>query len=353
MKLLLIPIVLGFMLLLFAAVGLSGNLGSLSSSGRGAAGGVLYSADEGATFEYRSKVVGDSDIVLNRQVTQLKPGSDSGHLFAVAPTLGVLYTQDAGENWERIFSGDAVAQAVTANPSNDTEVYVAATLASKSRIYKLSDTQAEWNEIYVEASSKTIVIDLHADSQDPNIVYALLSNGTLIKTFNAGADWVLASRVPIAATRLHVDPNNPAIVYIASVEKLYLSTDGGFAFEQLKTGIRSNSLTGIQITSFAVNPNNSSEIYIGSLGQMIRSQDQGKTWENINILTPSAGVPVQVITVPPQNSSTLYYVAGSVLYTSKNAGTSWLTQEIPRSIKQVTNLLGDTEKNDILYMSAQ
>lgn len=355
MRLLLIPIVLGFMLLLFAAIGISGSLDSIGTGGRGggAAGGVWVSTDDGRTFELRGNVEGDDDIALNREIRSLIPGSGTQTLFAVSPRLGLFRTDNRGNDWEHILFGDIETTAVAVNPSDDSEVYAGAVSDRKARIFKKNQSLSEWTEIYVDAVSGTEFVGLHVDPNDTGRVFGLLSNGTLIRSFNGGRDWVLASRVPVAATGLYVDPRNADNIYVTSIESVYQSTNGGFSFEPMNLRVRGNTFTGTQVTSFTMNPNNSAEIYIGSLGEMSRTTDRGLNWESINILTPETNVPVQRIALNPRNTNRIYYVAGSVLYASQNRGESWTTRELPPGISTVSEILVDAQNNDILYISAR
>ncbi len=356
MKFLLIPIVLGFLLLLFAAIGLSGGLGGLntSSPGRGGSGGGIWvSEDDGRTFELRGAIEGGDNATMSREITGLIPGSENESLFAVSPRQGVFRTNNRGESWQHIFAGDVEATVVAVNPNDDSEVYVGAILNRKARIYKKSNSLEDWTEIYVDAVNRTEFVGLHVDRNNPDIVLGLLSNGTLIKSFNGGRDWVLASRVPASATGLYVDVRNPDNIYVSSLESVFKSTNGGFDFEQMNLNIRGNAFVGTQVSSLTTNPNNSAEVYVGSLGEMSRTSNRGETWESINILTPSANVPVQKIALNSQNTNRIYYVAGSVLYTSQNRGESWKTRELPPGVSTVSQILVDAQNNDILYIAAQ
>ncbi len=346
MRLLLIPIVLAVLLLIFAAVGISGSFDLAPSAST--AGGVYRSADGGRTFELRSDVPDDEEISLDRGVVELKQVGQNT-FFAATASQGIFKSTNGASSWELIFTGEVETTSFGVNPNDTNEVYAGAVFGNRARIYKTVEGNANWTEIYVSADTGTEIVSISVSQDNPEEVYALVSNGVLLKSFNKGQDWVLGSDLKTLAVDLTVDPRDSDTVYVATEGSLYRSTDGGFSFEQLRPQLRSSAFTGAQLTSFAINPNDSNELYVGSIGQMVRSRDGGETWEEINILTPDARVGVRAIEVNPQNGNIVHYTAGSIFYTSRNRGESWNTAALSTS-GIVREILIDSRNNDIIYI---
>jgi len=314
-------------------------------------GAVWKSIDGGRTFDPISKVNGDNKINLSRNVIELKYGTQND-IFAFTNTGGLFKSNNWGESWDTVFNSPVTGNTFAVNPNNSNDIYIGAITSKRARLYRTTNGSNDigWPESYTEPKSGTAFVSIRVNPKNDNIVYGLLSSGVLLKSYNKGLDWVLAYNFKDTTLGLSLDQNNPDIISAIGLTQLFVSQDGGFTFEASTPKLRERAVTGSQITSFAINPSDSKEIYIGSTGELIRTRDFGKTWENIRILTPNLSLPVNNISVSSSNSNVIYYTVGSVLYTSSNRGESWNTSDLSSTIKNISTLLIDKEKSDILYL---
>lgn len=359
MKVLLIPLTILIGILIIAGIILSNaspiTIPSLNSgnntNNRSSEGAVLKSTDGGRSFEAKSRVNEGSRINLSKNIVKIQNGSNNT-IFALTRTGGLFKTDNWGDNWNAILDSSITSTTLGVSPKNVNEAYVGAISEKRARIYRTTDggKDNKWQEIYTEPKSGTEFVSIQVNPSNDSIVYALLSNGVLLKSFNKGSDWVLARDLKTTVIDMALDPQNPDTVIISGVTRLYISQDGGFNFEESTPKLRPQAVTGSQITSFAINPNNGQEIYIGGSGEIIRSRDRGKTWENLRILTPNSSLAVRNISIAPADSNVIYYTIGSVLYTSSSRGESWNTSDLSSTVKSITTLLIDREKSDILYI---
>ena len=316
-------------------------------------GAIWKSTDGGRNFAPKSKVVTNTNLDLSRNVTQLISG-DNNDILALTSKGGVFRTNNWGEEWNLILDGKIIPTAMGVNPNKTEEIYIGAIESKRARLYKTTDLgkNNNWQEVYTEPKSGTSFVSIKIDPKNDSIVYALLSSGVLLKSYNKGLDWVLATNLKSTVIGLEVDPTNSKNIVVIGTTKIFISIDEGFSFEESIPRLKLQAITGSQITSFAINPNNSQEIYLGGTGEIIRTVDRGKNWENIRILTPNLSLPIANIRVSKSNSNVIYYNVGTVLYTSSNKGETWNTSDLSSIVKNISDILIDKEKSDIIYLSS-
>jgi photosystem II stability/assembly factor-like uncharacterized protein len=364
MKAFLIPITIIVGILIIAGIILStssplqipslslGSSNSNSNSNSRVSGAVFKSIDGGRTFESKSQVKDGLKINLDKNVISLGFGDDK-ILVALTRSGGLFRSDNWGENWDAVFNSPVTANTFGVNRNNPNEIYIGAVFGKRARLYKTTQGGKDnsWQEVYVEPKSGTVFVSLRVDPRNDSIIYGLLSSGVLLKSYNKGQDWVLASDLSTSVLGMELDNRNPNNIIVVGTQALYTSQDGGFTFVDSTPKLKSRPVTGSQITSFAINPNNFREIYIGSTGELIRSDDGGLTWNILRILTPDLTLPISNVSISPSQSNIVYYTVNSVLYTSYNRGESWNTTDLSSALSSISSLLIDRQKSDILYIS--
>ena len=316
-------------------------------------GAIWKSTDAGRTFEPKSKVVSNSNANLSRNVVSLVNGADKD-IIAITSKGSIFRTSNWGNEWNLILDSPITPTAIGISPNNTNDIYIGAIESKRARLYRTInlDKTNDWQEVYTEPKSGPSFVDIKVDPKNENIVYALLSSGVLLKSYNKGLDWVLATNLRSTVIGLAIDNSNSNNILIVGITKIFNSTDAGFSFVESIPELRLQAVTGSQITSFAVNPKNSQEIYLGGSGEIIRTTDRGKTWENVRILTPNLSSPITNIKISESNTNVIYYNVGTVLYASSNKGETWNTSDLSSIVKNISDILIDKEKSDIIYLSS-
>jgi photosystem II stability/assembly factor-like uncharacterized protein len=316
-------------------------------------GAIWKSTDAGRTFEPKSKVASNSSANLSKNVISLSKGADKD-IIAMTAKGTVFRTSNWGNDWNLILNSPVIPTSVGINPNNMNELYIGAIESKRARLYRNLNIEktSDFQEVYTEPKSGPSFVSIKVDPKNDNVVYALLSSGVLLKSYNKGLDWVLASNLKSTAIGLEVNPNNTDNILVFGISSIFSSTDGGFSFEESTPRLKTRAVTASQITSFAVNSNNFNEIYIGSTGELLRTEDNGKTWANVRILTPNLSLPLTNLRVSESDSNVIYYNVGTVLYTTSNKGETWNTSDLSSIVKNITDLLIDREKSDIIYLSS-
>ncbi len=176
------------------------------------------------------------------------------------------------------------------------------------------------------------VADVSASPVDGTIVLAGLApssgDGGLYRSTDGGANWSKAA--DLGTNHVYDIEYTPSgIVYIATIESVWKSVDGGASFSQLNLGIGLND----QVYEVAIDPNDADAIWAGVADAMgsqpinvMRSPDGGETWVNKTPSMPTMSC--QGIAVNPSDSDKVYACfgggfGGGQVWVSSDGGSTW------------------------------
>lgn len=235
-----------------------------------------------------------------------------GSYFGPNPDRGVYKSENGGVNWSKIlFLNDSTgAIDIALDPANTNNIYAAmwqrtrypnsgALYGMWSGIYKSVNAGANWTALGASNglpnSSSTNVgrIGLSISKSNPNILYALFTNGTtysgFFKTTNAGLNWTNAN------------PGN-----------------------QLQTGFSTFSWYFGQVR---VHPENPNIVYVLDFSVM-KTTNSGTNWSDI--LPFSVHVDNHALAFKPGNPETFILGNDGGIYNTSNGGTSFtFVEELP------------------------
>lgn len=248
-------------------------------------------------------------------VTGVKGNNNLYYFGAVGG--GVWQTNDAGQTWfnisDKYFGGTIGAVAVAESDPNviyvgEGEQGLRNNVSSGWGVWKSTDAGKTWKHIGLPDSRHVSRIRIHP--KNPDIVYVAAMgnlwkpNDTrgIYKSVDGGTTWkrVLYVNDKAGAGDLHMDPNNPRILYAATWNmrrngwrmdsggpdsKLWKSTDGGDTWDNLSDNPGmprgTNGIIGV-----TVSPVNSNRVWAiienTEAPGVYRSEDAGSTWSRVN-----------------------------------------------------------------------
>lgn len=248
-------------------------------------------------------------------VTGVKGNNNLYYFGAVGG--GVWQTNDAGQTWfnisDKYFGGTIGAVAVAESDPNviyvgEGEQGLRNNVSSGWGVWKSTDAGKTWKHIGLPDSRHVSRIRIHP--KNPDIVYVAAMgnlwkpNDTrgIYKSVDGGTTWkrVLYVNDKAGAGDLHMDPNNPRILYAATWNmrrngwrmdsggpdsKLWKSTDGGDTWDNLSDnpGMPGGTNGIIGVTVSPVNSNRVWAIIENTEAPGVyRSEDAGSTWSRVN-----------------------------------------------------------------------
>lgn len=238
-------------------------------------------------------------------------------IFAGAFFGSVHASTDGGKTWERrdlgITNHDVYSLACTVADST-IRIYAG---TQPAHLYYTDDLGQHWSELPAmrsvpSASQWSFPAPPHVahtkfitfDPRDSNTVYACIEQGALLKSTDAGKNWVELNTVGFYRDknrsvehfydvhRALVDPRDPDKIFVTGGAGFYVTADGGGRWERWTS---EDWATDVYPDGFVWNPRNPDTMFVSAAehnpatwhksayagGQIYRSDDGGRNWRKL------------------------------------------------------------------------
>lgn len=163
------------------------------------------------------------------------------------------------------------------------------------------------------------VLSMTMDPSDPKAIYVGTLDNGLYYTYDSGNEWRQASALgKITINSIAVDHNNKCIIYAATRNKVYKTTDCSRTW----TPIFFENDIEEKVTYIAIDHYNSNVIYVGiSHGVLVKSIDQGLSWKIINTFKNE----ILKILISPHDSRVIFVATKTKgIFRSSDGGDNWI-----------------------------
>ncbi|HLD20175.1 MAG TPA: YCF48-related protein, partial [Patescibacteria group bacterium] len=231
------------------------------------------------------------------------------------------------------FSSTRRVESLAVAPSDRSRLY----LAGGRSIMMSLDAGSNWERIYHDPNTETIITALAVDYANPKIIYAGTGQGTILQTRDGGETWFVPVRLSDfgAGGRVHkiltVD-GDPSKLYAVVVDGLqiagsvYISRDQGRSWSRnaaLESVVRASKYGDFERDI------RSGTLYYASLYGIFKSYNDGDTWEQLSLLTEAGSSMIYTLAIDPQKSDHVIYTTASNIVISENGGTEWKSVALP------------------------
>ena len=201
--------------------------------------GVYLSSDGGEQWEkvlYVSETAGPSSLSLDRNNPRILYASFWDHLRlpwkvqSGGPGSGIYKSTNGGDSWERLTDGlpELIGKTAVAVSANSSRVYALIESDPGGGLFRSDDGGKSWqniNESWTLRARAWYYIHLHADPQNPDVVWVL--NAPVMKSIDGGKSF---TRVPTPHGDNHdlwINPTNSAYLINANDGGANVSLNGG------------------------------------------------------------------------------------------------------------------------------
>ncbi len=216
-------------------------------------GRVLFSDDQGETFI--------DQIPANRATLLDIDFSDPNTGWAVGGGQ-VLYTADAGENWENVNSPGSLSDIYAEDAQTALGI-------SNTRLYRTEDQGGNW----------TIALEHDLRLEEVQVVdgaYLVLGfDFTFYRSEDQGQSWTQLQLVPQTDAR-SIHFINSSVGFIAGRERLFQTADGGLTWDSLALPVE-----GVVEDVYFLDADNGWLTYAGITEEIYQTTDGGQTWTTI------------------------------------------------------------------------
>lgn len=290
---------------------------------------------------------------------------------------GILKSADGGSTWvptgQSQFYRSSISKIIV-HPSKPNILWAASTLGTSgdggynwvlslvtTGVSKSVDGGNTWTRVLASKEVSPLpfgVTDLVMDPSNPNVLYAGVYSGGILKSTDGGKSWaILANGLPDKSTigkiALAIDPRNPKALYATMARPIiptpdgthlgtYKSTDGGSSWTTLPEPQDLNieeqlddmcTLTGMPVGQcnydLVINVSPDGGVWLGGIG-LWRLDDGGNTWNNI--LGRSVHPDLHAIAFDKNGKAWVGTDGGA--YVTPDNGATWFNKNTNLSITQ-------------------
>jgi len=291
--------------------------------------GIYRSIDSGATATAKNTGLPTSS---NMQwITQ----SSSNHDIVLvgahqsAATVGYKST-DRGFTWSML--GVPTGTTFTTygfniHPTNPDIIYARTYTGSAFKFFKSIDGGSVWADTGI-----TITGGFGWSAIDPTTPSTLLVvdlNGYMQRSDNSGTSWTTEAtfnpthgQPSSISNDVEFAPSNSQIVYAASYQSVWTSSDNGVNWTQQTNGIPQDSASN-WVNYVSIDPTNANIAYASTRAMIIyKTTDGGATWAESGTFAQSLGK----VVVDAVDHTILYLDTGNTWYKSTDSGANWVAQ---------------------------
>ncbi len=288
-------------------------------------GGVWMSDDRGATWrqkvfvrQEKRKVVDISKVNVNF----LRFHTMDSRMIYAGTDKGIYFTENGGEQWNKIFDG--IANDLSVVHSKRGSLYVAV----GNSIYFTDDNGENWKQVYLDSRAVSVTQVL-VDYKNENIIYAGTSKGDLIRSEDSGLSWnVLRQFQRSAVSKILLNVKDTSQIYVGtSRDGIWVSYDGGENWNSLKESY-SKYRGSEQFKDMAMDEYEG-VLYFASGYGLLKSTDGGSSWIPLDLLAQPGSANITALAVNPNNGDEVFYTSSAVVYRSYDGGINWITSRVP------------------------
>jgi hypothetical protein len=318
--------------------------------------GVVKTVNGGADWQFSNIFKDETQGTLNPYAIS-KIALNPHHrevVYASSYNLGIAKSDDSGASWYSILSKVGVYD-FAIDPNNSNVMYAAGFFGTFGKLLKTTDGGASWVEVYNEQGTENPVRSVSINPNNTSQVLIGTASGSLIKSADGGGSWILATNFSDRIQRIIWQNNS---VYVLTRTKgLFKSVGFAESFENisktLARDINFSSLTyntqGVEaFNQFYLDPFSSNLIYLATSNGVYKTTNGGGVWELLKLPIKEGESNARAIYIARSSSNIVFTSVGSTIYKSLDGGSSWQTQGIATN-GFVNYILVDPELPQIVY----
>ncbi len=309
-----------YILITILFVIVSSLTGCANSSSGTATGGVFKSVDEGRTFEPNNVIDENTSLSRSNVFDVAINPVESNIIYAGTERDDIYVSYNGAQSWKSLNSKLTNISSIIINPFNTQILYVSGLYQNRGSVVKSVDGGETWERVYVEPKDGTNVTAMVISPTNGEIIYIGTSGGTIAQTINGGKIWKNLYNAEKRVNDLLIDASDVNTLYaLVDRQDIFRSRDNGAIFESIKDLEREkeieNSYEGT-VYSMTVSPSVSGVLVIGTDKGVFRSNDYGQSWNSVDVIASTIGIPIHAIEINPHNVDQLVYAAAKAVYTS-------------------------------------
>jgi photosystem II stability/assembly factor-like uncharacterized protein len=312
-------------------------------------GGVFKTTDRGITWaQKRVLIQGPKGVsIADDLITSFAfDPQDHNVVYAGTVSRGWLVTLDGGDSWQ--MSGvlnKGKIESIAVDPKDKCTVYA----SQGNKIFKTTNCARDWTQIWFDPKTDKIFTQIAVDWFNPTIVWAGTSEGDILKSTDAGINWLVSKRAETPVTSFAIHPKDSRIVFVSTKgDGVFKTTDAGKTWINIKKEL-SDFGSSRRATQVVIDPLAPDTVYIVSKYGIIKSGDSGAKWTPLALTSEPDSVELRSFVINPRDNKQLQYITPNTLLVSSDSGATWTAKKLPST--RIANVITlDPENGNTLYL---
>jgi len=289
--------------------------------------GLLHSADQGRTWQ-------TVEVAPERRITGVHYGVH-GDVLLARTDWGLLYaSHDGGRTWRDVTGNLPQAEIMAMAVGGPAEYWVASGRGEPNGLYRTTDGGRTWMLSSLQRIPNACVRQMLVADDDPNLILVGFHNiHNEGRPESVSYSWISRDGGETwAFYRGGFDPDNcwwplaqgaDGVLYVNNANRLYASSDRGHSWEELPMVEALEGRRPGDVSRMDVDPTHPERIYVAVLNGIAASRDGGDTWtlENEGMVRTR----ISLLAADPVDPNTLYAAGanGSGTFRTHDGGTTW------------------------------
>jgi len=218
-------------------------------------GGFLYAGQPGRWVQRPTP----PNVVVGAEA--LDPNDAKKVYIGAANELALYWSADGAQTWRRVPLTDQYIGGITDIAFNSAQrtLYVATDTAGLFRLRDVGSSMILGGQSYFNEP----ILEVVTDQSGAGLAFAR-TQWHLYRGFNNGMQWLALDTLTSAPTALAITGDNPATVYIGTVDRGLLKSQDGYTWETVNAGFVQTAGTRVQVDALAVDPAQPSVLYVAA-----------------------------------------------------------------------------------------
>lgn len=339
-----------------------------SSAERNDSQGIFKTTDGGKTWQQKITIQGSEAGLDKMTIGSLAiDPENSSVLYAGTLGDGLYKTENGGDLWYKVTDGNnnLSAQAsiydIDIESGNSNILYAASLNENRGVLLKSEDGGKTWTEPYISTELGKQVNRIQIDAVRKNVIYIGTEQGGLIKSDDRGNHWSEIKWFETGVADFVVDYTNPSGIVVLTHDGLFKTVDGGKDKDDSWTDLTKTTRDNLNITkakfkevsSLQIDNDNPLIIYMTYNNLVFVTYDGGIAWNILPTITPAltASKTTPRIRKIGITDGIIYYGAGNAIYKSDNKGISWSSFDVP-ILGDIKYTVGDPNDKNTIYVGS-
>lgn len=218
-------------------------------------GGFLYAGQPGRWVQRPTP----PNVVVG--AVALDPNDAKKVYIGAANELAIYWSADGAQTWRRVSLADQYIGGITDIAFNSAQrtLYVATDTAGLFRLRDVGSSMILGGQSYFNEP----ILEVVTDQSGAGLAFAR-TQWHLYRGFNNGMQWLALDTLTSAPTALAITGDNPATVYVGTVDRGLLKSQDGYTWETVNAGFVQTAGTRLQVDALAVDPAQTNVLYVAT-----------------------------------------------------------------------------------------